>query len=182
MASGLYIDTRQLTKGAAMFERLTKELPDRVSDVLTASAQDILTKAKQNVPKDRGAAGLAGSLSINIDKPLQKHITANAPYAAYVEFGTGRLAAQEVGKYPATYQAFAARFRSNAGRRSIKGMLFILMDWFERHGIKDKQRRYFIAKSIVINGTHAHPYMIPALIDQEKIIIRDMTTLLRALK
>lgn len=182
MATGLYIDARQLQKGVKGFERLVKEFPNEVSDVLNASAEDIERNAKAKAPKDRGASGLAGSISKTITNPLVKHITANAPYAAYVEFGTGKLAAQGVASLPPDYKTYAAQFRTGAGKRSIKGLLFILMDWFDRHGIKDKQHRYHIAKKIFLNGTHPHPFMIPALIDQQKIIIRDMFALLNKLK
>lgn len=182
MATGLYIDARQLQKGVKGFERLIKEMPDKVSDVLNASALEIEDKAKRAAPADRGASGLRGSISADINKPLTKRITAGAPYAAYVEFGTGRYAAQEVSRLPPDYKTYAARFRTGSGKRSVKGMLFILMGWFGRVGIKDKQKQYHIAKNIVINGTHPHPFMIPAIISQIPILKRNMQTLLSKLK
>ena len=178
MPQGLYIDARRLKKGAAAFDKLVKQLPDRVSDVLNANALAIEASAKIAAPGDRGL--LRQTISADTSKPLQKHITANAPYAAYVEFGTGILAAQYVASLPADYQTFAAQFKRGK-MRSIKSVLFILMDWFKRVGIKDKSYQYFIAKKIFLKGVHPHPFLIPALIKQQKQIIRDMATLLKTL-
>lgn len=182
MAEGLTIDAKELTKGAKGFERLIKEMPDRVSDVLNASALEIEAKAKRNAPADRGM--LRQTISADTSKPLQKHITANAPYAAYVEFGTGKYAAQEVSKYPPEYQAFALQFKGKGGG-GFKEFLKLLTEWVKRKGIGGKNPEstaYLIARSILINGVHPHPYLIPAVINQQKILIRDMQTLLNKLK
>ena len=179
MAKGLYIDARQLVKGAKAMERLTAKFPDIVSDILNDNAEAIVLRAKRDAPADRG--DLRKGISFTNDKQLEKHITSRAPYSAYVEFGTGKYAAQEVSKYPPAYQTFAAQYRGGK-KPSIKGLLFILMEWFERVGIKDKQHRYFIAKNIFINGIHPHPFLIPALIDQQKEIIKDFQNALKQLK
>src|SRR6478736_23205 len=199
MASGLYIDARQLQKGAKGFERLIKEMPDKVSDVLNASALEIERKAKRAAPADRGL--LRQKISAHTSKPLQKHIIANAPYAAYVEFGTGKYAAQTVSAYPAEYQAFAAQFKGKGGS-NFKEFIRLLAEWVKRKGItgtysvktrkrtgnkanrqrEDLQAAYAIAISILRNGIHAHPFMIPALIAQQPKIIKDMTRLLNKLK
>lgn len=181
MPQGIYIDARQLAKGAKAFEQLTKMLPDKVSDVLNANALEIEGKAKRAAPADRGAAGLSGSISADITNSLTKHITVGAPYAAYMEFGTGVYAAQYVSSLPADFKTYAATFRGSK-KASIKGLLFILMDWFKRQGIKDKQHQYFIAKNIFINGVHPHPFLIPSLISQLPQLNRDMTALLNSLK
>lgn len=199
MAQGLYIDARQLTKGIKGFERLIKEMPDKVSDVLNASALEIEAKAKRAAPADRGL--LRQTISADITKSLKKHITSHAPYSAYVEFGTGKFAAQYVATLPSNYQAFAAQFRGGGGG-GFKEFIRLLAEWVKRKGITGtysvKTRRrtgnraarqsedlsvaYAIAISILRNGIHPHPFMIPALIAQEPKIKRDMQTLLNKLK
>lgn len=182
MADGLYIDARQLQKGAKGFERLIKELPDRVSDVLNASALEIEAKAKRAAPADRGM--LRQTISADTSKDLEKRITANAPYAAYVEFGTGKYAAQYVSTLPANYHAFAAQFKGKGGG-GFKEFVRLLTEWVKRKGIDSENPEstaYAIARSILINGVHPHPYLIPAVINQQKILIRDMQTLLKQLK
>jgi hypothetical protein len=199
MASGLYIDTRQLGRGAAMFERLTKELPDRVSDVLNKNAKAIELNTKRAAPADRGQ--LRQNINVIDTNPLQKHITSHAPYSAYIEFGTGKYAAQYVGTLPGDYKAFAASFKGSGGG-TFKEFIRLLAEWVNRKGIvgtysiKTKRRTgskatkerenlqvaYAIAISILRNGVHPHPFMIPALIDQQPIIVRDMTRILNTLK
>jgi len=197
MPQGLYIDARQLTKGAKAFEQLTKQLPGRVSDVLNASAKEIVRVAKRNAPADRSDLK-KGIESTNTD-PLEKHITSRAPYSAYIEFGTGKYAAQYVGSLPADYQTFAAQFKK--GRRWPP--IDLIKEWILRKGIvatfsikthrrvgtgksKSEQERaaqmaFVIARSIFINGVHPHPFMIPALINQQPKLIKDMQRLLNTL-
>lgn len=199
MAKGLYIDARQLTRGVKMFERLTKEMPNRISDVLNANASDIVTRAKNEAPADRG--DLKKYISATNNHLLEKHISCLVPYAAYIEFGTGRYAAQTVSQYPSELQKFAAQFRT--GNKAFPP-LKLITEWILRQGIvatysvktrkrvgtgKSKAERqraaqmaYVIARSIFINGVHPHPFLIPALIDQQPKIVKDMARLLSKLK
>lgn len=199
MAGGLYIDASQLGKGSKGFQRLIKELPDRVSDVLNASALEIERNAKRSAPADRGF--LRQSISADTSKQLVKHITANAPYAAYMEFGTGKYAAQYVGTLPPDYQTFAMQFKGKGGG-GFKDFIRLLAEWVKRKGlagtysVKTKRRTgnkaarkaedlsvaYAIAISILRKGVQPHPFMIPALIQQAPKLNRDMATLLNRLK
>lgn len=199
MAKGLYIDARQLKAGVKGFERLIKEFPNDVSYVLNANAQTIEAKAKRDAPADRGQ--LRQGISIDINNPLQKHITSHAPYSAYIEFGTGKYAAQKVSEYPAEYQQFAAQFKGKGGG-GFKEFIKLLAEWVRRKGLagtystktkrrtgnkaarqqQDLQVAYAIAISILKNGVHPHPFMIPALIQQAPKISRDMIKLINDLK
>src|SRR6478752_3331616 len=126
MAKGLYIDARQLQKGAKGFERLIKEMPDRVSDVLNSSAKKIVAVARRNAPADRGDVK-RGIESTNTEL-LKKHITSRAPYSAYIEFGTGKHAAQYVSGLPGDYQTFAAQFKGGGGG-GFKEFLKLITEW-----------------------------------------------------
>jgi hypothetical protein len=120
MATGLYIDASQLTKGAVAFEALAKALPKKVDDVLNANALEIEGKAKRAAPANTGM--LRRSIKANTEKPLVKHITANVNYAAYVEFGTGKYAADYVSGLPAEYADYAAGFKGS--KRIIKNGMY----------------------------------------------------------
>lgn len=206
MAVGLTIDAKELLNGAKLFDAIAKKLPSKIHDILNANAEDIVTRAKNDAPADRG--DLRKYISFKSVKLAEIHITCNVPYAAYIEFGTGRYAAQQVSKYPGEYQKFAAQYRT--GNRQFPPIKLI-MEWVIRKGIvatydirsrniktragrrigtgksKAEQKRaaqmaYVIARSIFMNGIHPHPFMIPAFIDQQLKIIKDFKILLEKLK
>lgn len=180
MAQGITIDARKFTKGVKDFKVIIKKFPDRVDDVLEANAREVELKAKANAPANDGT--LRQGISVENSKPLTRSITSRAPYSAYLEFGTGIYAAQAVANLPSNFKQFAAQFKSGSGRRSIKGMLLILMNWFKKKGIKDRQHQYFIARKIVQKGTHPHPFMLPALFAQAPKLIADLKNLINKIR
>lgn len=179
MADVITIDTKGFNKGVKQFEALIKRFPERVDDVMNKSALQIEKQAKTDAPANNGQ--LRQLISADVSLTLIKRITVATPYAAFMEFGTGAWAAQYVSTLPAEYKAYAAQFKGGGKKPSIKGMMYILMKWFERKGIKDKQHQYFIAKKIIRNGVHPHPFLIPAVIKQKQVIIKDMQTMLNKL-
>ncbi len=213
MADGLIIDVSQLGKRAQQFEQLITRFPKQVDDILNANAQEIVATAKRLAPADRG--GIREGISAITSQQLNKHITSQAPYSAYMEFGTGKYAAQYVATLPATYQAYAAQFKGKAGGDSFVTFVFRMAEWIIRKGIgvtyttgivKNKggghrldlnratpRKRnlkgdalmnlaYVIARSIYINGVHPHPFLLPALFKQERIMKRDLIRYLNYLK
>ena len=94
-----------------------------------ANAATIVTRAKNDAPADRG--DIKKYISATNDKPLEKHISCRVPYAAYIEFGTGRYAAQQVSQYPTEYRTFAAQFQKGRRWPPIK----LIMEWILRKGI-----------------------------------------------
>lgn len=210
MATGLYIDARQLQKGAKGFERLIKEFPQEISTVLTANAEEIVRVAKDNAPVDRG--DVKGGLRFTNTKPLQKRITSRAPHSAWIEFGTGKQAAIQVAKYPDEYQAYAMQFKGTTSGGNFDEMVKLIAAWIHRKGLgsgfkgsigvagtysiktrrrtgnkatnekQNLQAAYVIARSILRKGVHPQPFLIPAVINQQKVIVRDMLTLLNKLK
>lgn len=67
---------------------LPKEITKQCDNELTASALLVQKKAIGRAPVNTGY--LKNSISV-YSAPLTKKVTANANYAAYVEFGTGEL-------------------------------------------------------------------------------------------
>jgi Bacteriophage HK97-gp10, putative tail-component len=202
MPEGLYIDAKALTNGAKGFDQLVKELPNLLDDVLNSNAKEIAGAAMRNAPVDR--AFLKPQISADTTKFLEKHIKAPVPYAAYVEFGTGKFAAQKVSEYPAEYQTFAAQFKGGGGGGNFTEFVKLIIAWILRKGIvasyniqtrkrvgagksqaeqqRAEQMGYVIARSILIKGIHPHPFLIPALIAQEPQLKTDIENLLKKLK
>ena len=88
-------------------------------------------------------------------------VTASAKYAAYVEFGTRKYAAAYVSSLPADWQTYAATFKGSTGG-TFKEFLLSIMGWVSRKGI-DKKAAYPIARSIMINGIKARPFLYPSV-------------------
>ena len=77
--------TANLTKAAAAIE-------GAVGDTVRKAAMEVERNAKINCPVDTGI--LRGSISAEEKDPLFFEVGTNVEYAAYVEFGTSRMAAQ----------------------------------------------------------------------------------------
>ena len=177
--SVITIDTTSLGLGAKQLAAMSKELEAAIDDVLNVNILEIDEKAKQLAPADRGF--LRQHISANTSKHLSKEINVNTPYAAWMEFGTGMYAAQYVASLPSDWQQFALQFKGDKGKASIKGILFLLQDWFHRHGINDKQHAFFIARKIFINGIRPHSFLYPAFKAQEPQMLKDINNAIKAL-
>ena len=69
-------------------EALAAQIEERVGEAVAAGAEAVAENARSVCPVDTGA--LRDSISVS----LGAEISANTDYAAYVEFGTSRMAAQ----------------------------------------------------------------------------------------
>ncbi len=190
-------------KGLEAFQRTIQEAPakltQRIGTVLSANAEEIATRAKDNVAVDVGA--LRASISADNSKPLEKTIAANVFYAAFVEFGTGKYAAAYVGTLPPDWRTYAATFKGKKGGESFDKFLERIIEWVKRKGlagtysVKTKKRTgkkgarlfedaevaYPIALAILRNGIRPQPYQFPAYRDQRGKIISDIETLLKGM-
>ncbi len=135
------------------------------------------TDAKLNAPVDEGH--LRGAI-FSQSGELSAVIGCNVDYAAYLEFGTRRFAAEYVATLPATWQELAATFKGG-GEGSFQDFVRVLTEWVIRKGFaaevtasgnKSKsassiasqhQAAYLIARSIMIKGIRPHPFLFPAV-------------------
>lgn len=205
MPDGITISLENIQQFKQQLQNLLPEVQSKVSDFLNKHAQAIATKAKDNASKFKDEGTLLGAISADTSKPLEKHIVANTPYAAFVEFGTGAFAAQYVATLPNDWQTYAAQFKGQKGGGSFDEMVRRIAEWIGRksiyadtaiHGtfsVKTKKRTgnkvknqdadlalaYVIARSILINGIHAQPYMFPAYKETVQEIIKDLPNLLK---
>lgn len=196
MANALTIDISQFTKAVEKINKFGKIAADGVDDILNANAQDIVTKAKQLAPVDIG--GMHTSISADNSKFLEKHITVNAFYAAFVEFGTGKYAAQYVSTLPATWQEYALQFKGQKGGGTLDDFIMKMIEWVKRKGIhgltKSGNRKtgkkadadayniaYVIVISILRNGIRPHPFLFPAYEQHRPEIIKEIEVFLKSL-
>ena len=74
------------------FPEIAAKLPAETSAVVRKTAFDVEAHAKQVVPVDTGA--LKNSIATEMESDTSATIAPHTEYAAYVEFGTYKMAAQ----------------------------------------------------------------------------------------
>jgi hypothetical protein len=73
-------------------KKAPKKVIEEMDREISATVFDITNEQKRRAPKDMGGGGgLISSINFYKNAPLDYTISASAPYAAYVEFGTGAL-------------------------------------------------------------------------------------------
>ena len=156
------------------FEKVSGDLSGAVDDELNSFGLDTVAMAKELCPVDEGF--LRNSITFEKEN-LSVTIIAAAFYAAYVEFGTRKFAAEYAATLPANWQEYAATFIGGAGTGD--GDFFNkILAWMERKGI-DKKLAYPIARNILINGVKAQPFFYPAIFDNEVKLINNLNALLK---
>lgn len=201
MANSLTLELRNFDELKRRFSAIEKKIVEDINSILNVGAEDIATAAKTLVRVDEG--GLRQSISADNSRLLEKHITVNAVYAAFVEFGTGQYAAQYVATLPENWQQFALQFKGKTGG-SLDQFLLILVDWVHRHSlhpdnaltgtfsVKSKRRTggksqqllqdYEVAYAIMLKilkyGVAPHPFLFPAFEHYRPIIIENINTVL----
>jgi len=207
MAGAFFIDVTSLLKGSQQLKELEKNLGQAVDEKLTANVTTIATTAKTLAARFKDNGGLEASINPKVDIPLEKHVTVNANYAAFVEFGTGKYAAAHIGTLPADWQAFAASFRRQKGSGTAYDFFLQLIAWVKRHSqfkegkitgthsaktgrrTGNKSRRdaedaaaaYLIMRKIFRDGVKAQPFLYPAYDQQREQIKKDVETVLKSL-
>jgi phage protein, HK97 gp10 family len=197
MANSITIDIAEIIKGVEKLKLMEKVLAERVDEVLNENAKDIATTAKDLAPVNLG--GLRASINPDNSKLLEKHITVNAFYAPFIEFGTGRYAAQYVSTLPADWKTYAAQFRAK-GKNPGTGhdLLMNLIDWVRAkgiHGLTKSGRSktgkkaeediyniaYVIAIRILRHGIKRHSFLFPAYEKQRPIILDNVEAVIKSL-
>lgn len=147
------IDTSDLDLINKYFDDLTETaLKYFAIDVKTAALLGE-TDAKLLAPKNLGT--LRNSIKAKKIDEHSYYLTASAPYAGFVEFGTG-------GKVdiPKGFEKVALEWK-NAGKGSFEDGLEAIKAWCRNKGI-DEAAAYPIFISILNEGIEPRPYLIPA--------------------
>lgn len=167
------------------------KLTEKIDYELEKGIRKIEGRAKQLAPTDMGY--LTGSISVNSQK-LNKELTVNVGYAAFIEFGTGKYAAQYVASLPEDWRTFAATFKGQKGNGTFMDMLLHILEWVKRKGIsgrysvktrsrlgnksqkdaEDYETAYLIARKILKDGIRPQPFLYPAFNEIQPQILADV--------
>lgn len=153
--SGFSVELKGLDKALSSLD--IKKFEQGLTDELAAFGFYVERDAKSLVPVDEGF--LKNSIH-SVPARLKVEIVVTADYAAYIEFGTRRFAAEHIATLPQDWQNFAAEFKGPGGG-SFDQMVMRLVGWCKRKGIEEKAA-YPIALKILRDGIQAHPFLYPA--------------------
>lgn len=170
MANSLTVQVQGLDQIQKQMNGLPDKLIKKLDYALEKGIRAIELKANQLKPVDQGG------LQVRVRSALlEKEITVNANYAAFMEFGTGAYAAAYVATLPDEWQQYAAQFQGQTGGGSFTDMVRNLQEWARRQGITDPmQAGYAIARSIIINGVRPHPFLYPAFAAVQPSLQKDL--------
>ena len=166
------MDLKGINETIAALRKNGKQAIEDIEDETQLAASRIEKKAKEYVPGDMGALGQS-ILAIE-ETPLLWNITAGglkAPYAAYVEFGTGGRV-----KVPAELQKEALKFKGKKQGTFDEGLENI-EEWLTRHG-GDPDDAEGVLLNIIKYGLWPQPFLYPALIFGRMIYLQRLKRVL----
>ncbi len=180
MATGIQI--KGLDKFIDKMEDLATETRDDMQTALNAFGERVVQDAKQLVASNSSDEGhLLGSIGYSKGSNLSVEIVAATVYAAYIEFGTRRYAAQYVATLPQDWQSYASTFRGKTGNGTFDQFIQAIMAWVQRKGIGGLRTKsgnvsgsrdslsamqsaaYAIALNILQNGIRPKPFLYPSI-------------------
>lgn len=82
------VEIKGLNQVLSNTEKYSKDLANGIDQELSTAAENVAVMAKVRAPKGR-TGELVSSISANISTKFSKSISASAPHAPFVEFGTG---------------------------------------------------------------------------------------------
>jgi hypothetical protein len=153
------IEMKGLDATVKKVESLAANLKRDIQDELNAFAIEVSSTAKRLAPADEGH--LRGAINPVFGTNLEASIVVTVVYAAFMEFGTRKFAAQYVATLPADWQRYAATFKGRGGG-DFDQFLKAIMAWVKRKGIDDAAA-YPIAMKILREGVRPRPYLYPAI-------------------
>ena len=176
MATGFKI------QGLDQFIHKMEDIADHAREDVQLAFDDFGKRVEQsakqlvasNSSDEGGLLGAIGSEPGN----LSVSIVAAKNYAAFIEFGTRKYAVAQVTTLPADWKTYAAQFKGG-GNGNFNEFLLRIMGWIKRKGIPDSAA-YPIARSILINGIRAKPFLYPSVIKETKLLMEDLQAALAA--
>lgn len=133
-------------------------LPAIADAEASATALDIERAAKEKAPVNDG--NLRASINPYKEKDGVWGVAVSANYAAYIEFGTKSKV-----DIPAGLEQYAAQFKGPTGANA-KEAQHMIYEWCRKKGIPE-ERWHWIFVSIMTKGIKAHPFLFPAVRQEE---------------
>ncbi len=181
--SGFTFELTGLDAALAQLTKLADATAKEITEELNQFGLNTVNEAKRLAPVDEGALRNSISHQVKSTKTnVDVTLSVNVDYAAYIEFGTRKFAAQYVNSLPAEWQTFAAQFKGKSPG-DMEQFVMRLVEWVKRKGIgktydvKTRRRTkvgkqsaqttaeadaYAIALHILRNGIRPHPFLYPA--------------------
>jgi hypothetical protein len=150
-------------------QKFGKDAEKMIDAETEAIAFQIEGDAKKLAPKNFGK--LAQSISHSKPKPLQRKVTVNELYGAYMEFGTGTKV-----NVPAEFKEMANSFKG-AKQGTFKQGLEAIKVWCRAKGIDEKFAHPIFAK-ILGAGVNPQPFLYPSWIKGKKDYVKNLEKLL----
>lgn len=193
------IQIKELKRLVNRVKRMPVTIQREVDKTLKAGAYEINAMAVRNIKANDSigvSGGGGGLLGSQIVVPIEKgefrgyRVMNTAPYAPYVEFGTGSRVS-----VPSEWSAYAMQFKGKrVGGGNLDDFLISIAQWVRAKGItgrysvktrrrlgskstqeqEDLEAAYPIFLSILRNGAKAHPFLYPAYVAGVKKIIQDV--------
>ena len=157
------------SKVIAELRKFGKDVEKMIDAETEAIAFQIEGDAKKLAPKNFGK--LAQSISHSKPKPLQRKVTVNELYGAYMEFGTGSKV-----NVPAEFQEMAKSFKG-AKQGTFQQGLEAIKAWCRAKGIPE-EAAYPIFAKILGAGVNPQPFLYPAWIKGKKDYLKNLEKLL----
>jgi len=151
-------------------QKFGKDVEKMIDQETRSAAEGIVLTAKNLAPRDNGK--LYQNISHYSEKPLQRTIAVNVPYAAYLEFGTGAKVS-----VPAEFQEIANEFRGVTSTGTFQKGLEAIEIWCSRKGIPKEMAKWIFIK-ILKFGINPHPFLYPAYIKGKKDYLNNLEKLL----
>ena len=167
-------------KGARNIERLIRRLGEEGEAELDAetfaTAEEIATDAKKLAPVNDGLLQQSIGVAKGIDtrNVIAYSVGASAPYAGYVEFGTGSKV-----EVPKEFNDLAQQWKGRKGG-SFKEGLESIKDWVRKKGLPEESA-YPIFVKILREGSEPQPFLYPAFVLNKQEYIQNIKNVLNRL-
>lgn len=165
---------RGINSAISQIRRLSQEAIQKMEDATELTAREIELKAKNLAPTDLGKLGQ--SIEAVKVTNLNWKVTAGgliAPYAPFVEFGTGTLV-----QVPSEWAQLASEFKGKKIGLSDGDFLKNIKDWCRHNGIDEKYAFAIMLKLLRV-GQKPQPYMYPAYIEGRKKYLERLKAIIR---
>jgi HK97 gp10 family phage protein len=164
---------RGVNEVVAELRKISKDLDKNINATTEEAAFFIEKSAKKLAPRNFG--DLAKTISTDDVKTkglINKKVTVNEIYGAYVEFGTGAKVS-----VPKEFAEMAASFKGQK-TGTFADFIISMTAYFNAKGY-DPKNVWIACINILNNGQEARPFLYPSWTEGKKMYLKDLENLLK---
>jgi HK97 gp10 family phage protein len=168
------MEVKGISQVVAQLRKYGKEVEEEIGAITQRVASEIELDAKNIAPTNFGSLGQS-IISVEKSKTVWE-ISAGglkAPYAPFVEFGTGTLV-----NVPTEWTEIAAQFKGKKIGLQDGDFLKSIKEWCKFKGIEEKYAFAIMLKLLRV-GQRPQPYMYPSYVKGRKSYLLKLKTLLK---